>query len=264
MTNPTLDDASPRRRVVLLGASNLTRGVARAVRIASGLWDEPIDFFLAHGHGRSYGMPSSVLGRTLPGIVRCGLWEALSAAPAAPTHALLTDIGNDIFYGATLESISGWIEACLDRLATAEVEIVISRLPLASAKTLSPAWFATIRRVIFPTRSISLREVLDQGAAVDRRIVELAAARGLATVAPPAAWYGLDPIHIRRRKISAAWRMYFSHWSGATTTQREGLSPALWLRIRTRLPEDVRYLGVRLHGRQPCVRLRGGGTVAMY
>jgi len=84
----------PARRVVLLGASNLTRGISTAVETARLQWGRPLDVMAALGHGRSYGLASRLLCRTLPSIVECGLWPALAARPPAPTAALVTDVGN--------------------------------------------------------------------------------------------------------------------------------------------------------------------------
>ena len=46
---------SPSRRVILLGASNLTRGISTVVEIAKTKWGSPLDIMSALGHGRSYG-----------------------------------------------------------------------------------------------------------------------------------------------------------------------------------------------------------------
>ena len=109
-------DAPPQARVVLLGASNLTRGISIVVETARLVLGAPLEVFVAMGHGRSYGKPSRILGRTLPGIVECDLWAALKERPALPTFALVTDIGNDVAYGYETGAIASWVEACLDRL----------------------------------------------------------------------------------------------------------------------------------------------------
>jgi len=83
------------RRVVLLGASNMTRGLAGVLGALLRLWpDDRLDAFAAVGHGRSYGAQSWVAGRSLPGILQSNLWESLSQSPAAQlqadaTHALI-------------------------------------------------------------------------------------------------------------------------------------------------------------------------------
>ncbi|HEX5443564.1 MAG TPA: hypothetical protein VFW87_07035, partial [Pirellulales bacterium] len=120
----------PQRRVVLLGASNVTRGISTVVETACRVWGRPLDLLAAIGHGRSYGMKSTVLVRTLPGILDCGLWPALAERPPAHTAALVTDVGNDLFYGADPPQIAGWIEACVDRLAKLDAAVVMTRMPV--------------------------------------------------------------------------------------------------------------------------------------
>src|SRR5690606_17242178 len=76
----------PHRRVVMLGASNLTRGVSTVLATAQAYWGaNPVDALFALGHGRSYGITTNVLGRILSSIRDCGLWKALDDRPSAPT-----------------------------------------------------------------------------------------------------------------------------------------------------------------------------------
>jgi hypothetical protein len=102
-------DLTPRHRIVLLGASNLTRGISTVVESAQQIWGGPLDVCCALGHGRSYGWTSNFLGRSLPGIVGCGLWPALESRPKLPTAALITDIGNDLMYGAPVQQVLLWV-----------------------------------------------------------------------------------------------------------------------------------------------------------
>ena len=108
----------PVLRAVLLGASNVTFAlrtwVARLRAAAGG----PVEVLAACGNGRSYGKWSRLLYvRRLPGIVECGLWEALAARPPLPTVALVADVGNDILYQEEPVRIAAWVGACVERLA---------------------------------------------------------------------------------------------------------------------------------------------------
>src|SRR5690242_2621175 len=86
---PALGGAGlPARRVVLLGASNLTRAIATVLETALGVWGGPLDVLAALGNGRSYGLRKAWLWRELPGIAGCGLWDAWERRPPAPTAAL--------------------------------------------------------------------------------------------------------------------------------------------------------------------------------
>jgi hypothetical protein len=115
-SRPTSDRPS---RLVALGASNLTRGLPELLRAAGSGSPAPTEFLCALGLGRSYGLRSRVLFRSLPSILECGLWSRLSELPPASTTALVTDVGNDILYGASVGSLSSWVEECVARLLPA-------------------------------------------------------------------------------------------------------------------------------------------------
>src|SRR5438552_19189250 len=87
------------RRVILLGASNLTRSFPTVVATVRQTWSEPVEIMAAMGHGRSYGEDSSFLGRKISGIFPCALWQDLQNRSRLPAVALLTDVGNDLLYG---------------------------------------------------------------------------------------------------------------------------------------------------------------------
>src|SRR5215207_2044158 len=110
---------TPTRRVILLGASNLTRSFPTVVATLRQTWSEPIEIMVAMGHGRSYGLDSSFLGKKISGIFPCALWQDLQSRQPLPTAALVTDIGNDILYGVSSDLLLDWVERCLDRLSEA-------------------------------------------------------------------------------------------------------------------------------------------------
>lgn len=253
------------KRVVLLGASNLARGMSTVIETVRVLWNEPVEIMAALGHGRSYGLTSSVLSRRLPGIVHCGLWRALETAPPAETYALVTDIGNDLVYGQSVETLLGWVETCLDRLEAADSQITLTSLPLESLRRLSPWQFALLRRVLFPTRQLSLEDVLQQAEALNARLSEVAVEREIRLISPQKLWYGFDPIHIRRRQWRAAWDTVFSPWRIATMAPRSVRgSLRRYLYLRLLVPEERRLLGFEQRCVQPAGRLADGTTIALY
>jgi hypothetical protein len=169
---------SPVRRVVLLGASNLTRGISTVVETARLQAGGPIEVLAALGHGRSYGLESSVLGRALPGICGCGLWEALKKESAAPTVALVTDIGNDLLYGAAVSQIVDWVRRCLDRLQQADAQVVITLLPVANLDALTPVAFRLMRTMLFPASRLAPEDARRQAAQLNKRLIRMARQRG--------------------------------------------------------------------------------------
>jgi hypothetical protein len=253
------------RRVVLVGASNLTKGIGTVLETALSVWGRPLEVLGALGHGRSYGRTSAILGRQLPGILQCGLWRELEGESAVPTAALVTDIGNDLLYEEPVEQIVRWVEECLDRLAAAQARTVVTLLPLDNLRTLSLARFRLMRAIFFPHSRIGLEEVGRRAHALDGAVRRLALDRGFGVVAHRSAWYGFDPIHIKARQRPLAWREILSAWSVASDVEspvRASIARTLYL--RSRMPERCRVWGFERRGRQPSALLSDGTTVAIY
>ena len=104
-------------QLILIGASNVTIAFPRLVNGLAEWVDEPLEIWGVHGHGRSYGAWSKVLGRALPGITESRFWDDWAPSDSsAPPRALVTDIGNDILYGHDTDQILDWVETCLKRL----------------------------------------------------------------------------------------------------------------------------------------------------
>jgi hypothetical protein len=255
---------TPRRRVVLLGASNLTRGISTVIATASVYWGGPSDVLAALGHGRSYGTYSSVLGRVLPGILDCGLWAAMAERPAAPTAALVTDVGNDLLYEAPPERIAEWVEECLDRLQAAGARVAMTMLPLANSQGMSEWRYHYLRSCFFANCHLSLDELRRRAAALDGRLRAMCAARGVAAVEQRREWYGFDPIHIRSRHGPAAWGEIMASWCDGRppAVPRSVRRHGLYLRL---LPPERRwFFGIERRRAQPAGRLPDGSTVAVY
>ncbi|HVQ35103.1 MAG TPA: hypothetical protein VMT33_03765, partial [Candidatus Bathyarchaeia archaeon] len=139
------------KRVVALGASNLTRGFPTVVATARAAWGSDVEILAALGHGRSYGTPTRFLFRDIPGILQSGLWAELESRPAAPTRALITDVGNDIIYNVPVDQTLGWVEEAIRRLRRVTDDIVLTGLPLEGVRRI-PAWkFAAMRRTLAPS-----------------------------------------------------------------------------------------------------------------
>lgn len=244
-------------RIVALGASNLTRGFPVVVATSRSAFGPEVEIFAALGLGRSYGMESRVLARTLPGIVHCGLWSALATRPRLPTRALVTDVGNDILYGAPPEQILGWVETALTRLAAVTDDIVVTGLPLDSIRCLSAAGFLAFRTLFFPRCRLALAPVSASAERVQEGLAESAGRYGARFVPLRPEWYGFDPIHIRLGRWGTAWEEIL----GAPAA-RPPVTEAL--RIHALLPERQRVFGRERVRPQDGRRLARGGRVWMY
>ena len=164
----------PAHRVIVLGASNVRIGVSVAIQSARQVVGQPLDFLAAIGFGRSYGIRSWVLGRSLEGILDCGLWPDLIHRSPLPTTALLTDIGNDILYDVPVRQIAEWIEECLRRLSAHTDRLVMTTLPVESVQNLDRGRFLVMRTILFPKCRLDLATAVQRAVELNDLIVALA------------------------------------------------------------------------------------------
>jgi hypothetical protein len=260
---PASPAATPGRlaRVVALGASNLTFGLPSLVAAARDACGPDVEVLAALGLGRSYGIDSTVVARTLPGIVHCGLWRALEQRPPASTRALITDVGNDIVYGCAPSQILSWVDECITRLRRFTDDIVVTDLPLDSIRRLKRLKFLLFRSITYPRSRLALGPAIAASEQVAEGLAALASQRRVRLFRPRAEWYGFDPIHIRRRDWCHAWPELLC------AGERPGLARASWpeaMRLALALPERQRLFGFEQLTPQSGRRLSRGARVWLY
>jgi hypothetical protein len=174
--------------------------------------------------------------------------------------ALVTDIGNDLGYGESPETIAGWVETCLDRLAGRGAVTVCTLLPLCSLEKLSAFRYYAARSILFPGRRVSRRTLLERARELDGHLLRLAWKHEARTVEPEASWYGIDPIHVRRRWRRRVWDLILAQWS-LHRPQPERSTP---VRLPLLGAAEMRLFGLPRRHAQPACRLADGTTVALY
>jgi hypothetical protein len=257
-----VENREPALRAILLGASNLKAALPALIGGVRQRAGEPVEVLAACGHGRSYGTWSRFLFvRRLPGIAGCGLWRELERRPPRRTLALVTDVGNDLVYGASAEAIAGWVEVCLDRLVRQEAEIVLTLLPLSRLEKLSPWQVRLAVSLLFPGRPAPWPGLLERARELDGRLRRMGEERGARLVEPEASWYGADPIHLRRSVRRQVWDGVLS-----LGLPDEGVThpPAPQPHIPLFGAAELRLFGAALRTPQPAVRLPDGTSVALY
>jgi hypothetical protein len=258
---PAFGESPAPGRIIALGASNLTRGIHTVVSAAHQAWGPQVEVLAALGHGRSYGAHSRFLARRLPGILECGLWRALEARAPLPARALVTDIGNDILYGFSVQQTLEWVEESLLRLRRLTDDVTVTDLPLDSIRRLSNGSFLAFRSVLVPSCRLSFRTVLERAEAIDAGLRDLAIARGARLFHLKPDWYGLDPIHIRPGLWSEAWREILGIPPGTTAERRSRLGAA---RLYLMRPERRWLFGIEQFTPQDGMTLASGATVRLY
>jgi hypothetical protein len=257
-----LPTSAPVLRAILLGASNLRAGFPL---VLDRLWrrsNGPVEVLAACGRGRSYGAWSRFFYvRELPGILGCGLWADLAERRPLPTVALVTDVGNDLMYGASVAAVAGWVEASLERLASLRATTVMTLLPVARLDRLRPWQYRAAHALLFPGHPATpLATLLAKAHTLNERLVRIGSERGVHLIEPEASWYGIDPIHLQRSRQAKAWDRILSSWS----LPAPGGGPGRRLRLPLLGTADARLCGVEVRTPQPARRLVDGSTLALY
>jgi len=247
-------------RLVALGASNLTRGFGVVVATARATWGRDVEILAALGHGRSYGSRSRLLARSLPGILESGLWRELESRPPVATRGLVTDVGNDLLYGFSVEQTLAWVREAVSRLKRYTDDVVLTDLPLTSIRRLSAARYLFFRTLLVPSCRLSLSDVLSRSESLDGGLGELAATDAIRMSRLRPSWYGFDPIHIRAAQRETAWREIL----GIETAGQYRCSLLEMLRLSLMPPERRRLCGLEQHTPQSGVTLPLGGRVWLY
>jgi len=256
-----------RQRVIVLGASNVSRGLARlaaTVRVRS---TAPCDLFVAAGHGRAYGVNSRVWMRRLPSILGCGLWQSLaveSRAATRPPVAVVTDVGNELLYGLGVAQVAAALRESVRRLADHGAAITITGLPLASIATVGPARYRALRTLFVPGCQLPLATLKDASAWLDDELRALADDVGAAFIEQPGEWYGFDAIHVRRRELDTLWGQVADAWNWPTAPRPARATAIEWAAIGSRAAEVRSLARIMLHTPQPAWRSGDGLRLWLY
>jgi hypothetical protein len=250
--------------VVVLGASNVSRGLARLVATVRSRAGAPVDLFVAAGHGRAYGVNSRVWMRRLPSILGCGLWRALDRERKAEPLALITDVGNELLYGLGVSAVAGAVREAARRLADRGARVAITGLPLAGIAGVGSVRYRLLRTLYVPGCLLGLAELKEATRWLDEELRAIAADTGGIFIEQPADWYGLDALHVRRRCIDQLWTQVADAWNWPTTARPARASVREWVAIGSRAVETRSIARVMLHTRQPAWRSRDGLRLWLY
>lgn len=251
-------------RLLCVGASNLARMALPLLAAARSRAGGPVEAHMALGRGRSFGVRSSLLGRGLDGIRHSAMWPLLPTLPAAPTTAILLDVGNDLLYGLPPPTILGWVDEVLQHLAAAADERHVVGLPLAAIGRLRPWQFRLVRSVLFPPSRLTLADARTMSQELHDGLRTLAARRGAAFHELPLAWYGFDPVHVRRRCWRAATHAWLAVPPAAVEPSPRVAGALAQLRFLTAAPHARSWFGRAQHNRQPARRWADGSSLSLW
>jgi hypothetical protein len=242
-----------RRAVVVLGASNVSRGLPQLAATARARTAGPLDLFVAAGHGRGYGVSTRVWQRRLPSILSSGLWRALDRERADQPLAVITDVGNELLYGLGVSAVASAVREAAKRLADRGARLAITGLPIAGIGRVGPVQYRLLRTLYVPGCLLSLAEIKDASRWLDDELQAIAADTRGAFLEQPGDWYGLDAIHVKRSRLDALWQRICDAWTLPAATVRPRPSLTDWAALGSRAAE-VRSLGrITRLTRQPVI-----------
>jgi hypothetical protein len=253
----------PSPRVVVLGASNVSRGLSRLVAAVESR-SPGADLFVAAGHGRGYGVNTRVAARRLPSILRSGLWRGLDRQGSEPPVALVTDVGNELLYGFPAEQIAAWVRESVWRLADRGATIAITRLPMASIATVGAVRYRALRTFFVPGCRLSLAGLKEAATRLDADLQAIAEDYNAKVIEQPVHWYGVDTLHVRRRHLDDLWHTACEAWGFSAVESSAKASVAEWVKVGTKAAEVRSLAGVMRFTKQPVLPLRSGGTLSLY
>lgn len=252
-------------RVVLLGASNLSRSFPTAVSIAREQLATRLAIHAAMGFGRSYGRESGFISKKFSGIFFSRLWEAYESEKYSSTFAFVTDIGNDLAYEEPVSRIIEWVEACVERLTKSGAKVVLTNVPIDVLRGMSRARFECFRALFFPKCRLGWSVIQDRSEQLHERLNELAKTRKLPIFSLPNAWYGFDPIHPRARYFTAYWQALFRLVMDRDISQAARVrSLHSYLRVRTLSTPDVRWQHSSKRFARSHAMLDDGSSIVLY
>jgi hypothetical protein len=255
---------APRTQVVVLGASNVARGLARLAATVRARSPAPIDLFVAAGHGRAYGVSSRVWARRLPSILASGLWRSLDRGQVEKPLALLTDVGNELLYGLGVAAVAGAVGEAARRLADRGARLAITGLPLESISGVGSVRYGLLRSLYVPGCPLALDALKEAARWVDDELRSLAATLDATYIEQRGEWYGFDAIHLKRPRLDDLWGSASDAWGLPAAPRRPRASLTEWARLGSRAAE-VRGLGrAKFYTPQPTALLRGALRLWLY
>jgi len=251
------------RPVVVLGASNVSRGLARLAAVIRARVAAPADLFVAAGHGRGYGVTTRVGLRRLPSILASGLWRALERERIERPVALLTDVGNELLYGLGVAAVAAAAAEAAGRLRDHGAVLAITGLPLASVAGVGAVRYRLLRTVYVPSCPLSLGQLQEGARWLDDELRAIADRTGAVFIEQPGDWYGLDAIHVKRPRLKSLWQRVADAWGLPPAAAPPRATFAEWAAVGSR-PAEIRALAGRMLFTPQPVVVRRGMRLSLY
>jgi hypothetical protein len=161
---------------------------------------------IASGPGRAYCTSGGLLNVSYPPIYVSDIFEVArdKSESGYRVVALVTDIGNDIMYGVSIEKILETIQQVFSRLQSINAEIFYTTLPGAFEKRNHPIRFCILRSLLFPRSTVTYDEATAGIIKVNRFLKESTGKYGH-LIPDMNRYLGFDKIHYGWLRAHSAW-----------------------------------------------------------
>ena len=194
---------------LLMGASNLARGYSMLTQhLSECLGKNKTEFLNALGPGRGFCARGGIFNITYSPIKDCRIIESAEkkSKEALLTVALITDIGNDLMYGVSADTLIASLDLMIDEILKWDAEIFLTPIHINPKKDISPTIFFVLRFLLYPSSKVNYDE-LDLFVLKINDYLEEKVQRNekMHLIIGLEAFAGLDRIHYSLFKTHAAW-----------------------------------------------------------
>ncbi len=119
-----------------------------------------IEFLNALGPGRGFCARGGMFNFTYPPIQDCRVLEAAErkSQNGQRIAVLITDIGNDLMYGVSANTLIESLDGMVDRVLQWDAEIFLTSIHVDLKKDVSPTTFFILKSFFYPGSSITYEE----------------------------------------------------------------------------------------------------------
>jgi hypothetical protein len=199
---------SPHILFLLMGASNLARGYSMLTRhILSCFGKNKTEFLSALGPGRGFCSRGGMFNFNYPPIQDSLILEAAEKKSCDIRVVLITDIGNDLMYGVSADTLIESLDGLLERALLWNVEIFMTSIHVNLKKDVSKTAFFILKSLFYPGSSITYEETnlfiikvngyLEEKTEQNERVHLISGMESFA---------GADKIHYSLLKTHSAWK----------------------------------------------------------
>jgi len=126
--------------------------------LASCFGKNKTEFLNALGPGRGFCARGGMFNFTYPPVQDCRILEACEKKSCEKIAILITDLGNDLMYGVSADTLIETLDELIDRTLQWDAEIFLTAIHVNLKKDVSPTTFFILKSFFYPGSSVTYEE----------------------------------------------------------------------------------------------------------